>query len=113
MTRPKRLYSATISYRTPARRRVLYGTIVAARNRLDCESRLRARLAQEAKYGRRRVATVLDDFHFVLFAMQIVSGRSRRRRREMTQKRMHEEARGSRTPKRPPCGQAFRKDAET
>lgn len=86
MTRPKRLYSATISYRTPARRRVLYGTIVAARNRLDCESRLRARLAQEAKYGRRRVATVLDDFHFVLFAMQIVPGRSRRRRREMTRK---------------------------
>lgn len=73
MAKPQRLYSATISYRTPARRRVLYGTVVAARNRSECERRLRERLVSEAQHGRRRIAMILDDFHGIFFATQVAS----------------------------------------
>lgn len=73
MTKPKRLYGATISYRTPARRRVLYSRVVAARNRTDCERRLRDRLMEEVRFGRRRVACILDDFRGIFFDMQIRS----------------------------------------
>ena len=70
VSKPKPLYSATISYRTPAGRRVLYGTVVAANNPVECENKLRLRLQAEERYGRRRIVNILDDFSALFFAMQ-------------------------------------------
>lgn len=67
---PLPLYAATISYRTPAGRRVLYGGVVAAVDEAECSVRLRLRLRKEEQYGRRRIAAVLDDLSARMFAMQ-------------------------------------------
>lgn len=75
MTAPLFLYSATVSYRTPSGRRVLYGSVVAAPNRSECAARLRRRLSDEMRYGRRRIAAVLDDFSVVRFGRQIAARR--------------------------------------
>jgi hypothetical protein len=71
MTVPRPVYSATVSYRTPAGRRVLYGDLVAASDLTECANELRIRLGNEMKYGRRRVATILDDFSATFISMQI------------------------------------------
>lgn len=71
MSNPKTLYAATVSYRTPGGRRVLYGTVVAARNLAECAEKLRLRLRDEEKYGRRRIAKILDDFFAISFGTQI------------------------------------------
>lgn len=78
MSKPKRLYSGTVSYRTPAGRRVLYGSVVAANNLAECAEQLRERLANEVRYGRRRVDVILDDFSAVFFAMQVRRRRAAR-----------------------------------
>ena len=80
MTDRKRLYSATVSYRTPGGRRVLYGAVVAARNLTECAQELHLRLASDARHGRRRIAEVLTDFSADFIAMQISTGGSRGRR---------------------------------
>ena len=67
----KPLYSATVSYRTPSGRRVLYGAVVAANSMVECENKLRLRLQGEERFGRRRIGNILDDFSALFFAMQI------------------------------------------
>lgn len=74
MTEPKPLYDATISYRTPSGRRVLYGSMIAVTDMGQCREELEHRLMNEVSYGRRRVATILDDFKATYITMQI--GRS-------------------------------------
>ena len=76
MTPPKPLYNATMSYRTPAGRRVLYGGVVAAMDPTECAGKLRTMLENEARYGRRRIASILDDFRANFFAMQITRRRN-------------------------------------
>lgn len=71
MAKPKPLWDATISYRTPSGRRVLFGAMVAADSMADCEVELRARLAGESAYGRRKIAAILDDFSARFITMQI------------------------------------------
>lgn len=71
MTMPKPLYSATMSYRTPSGRRVLYGSVVAATDPAECATELRIRLENEARYGRRRISRILNDFRAVFFGTQI------------------------------------------
>lgn len=68
---PKPVYSATVSYRTPAGRRVLYGSLVAANGMTDCATQLRTRLENEERYGRRRISTILSDFSALFIAMQV------------------------------------------
>lgn len=71
MSNPKPLYCATVSYRTPAGRRVLYGTVVAADDLAECAKELRLRLVDEMRYGRRRIAVILNDFSALFIALQI------------------------------------------
>lgn len=71
MTAPKPLFYATISYRTPAGRKVLYGSVTAAENPADCKQKLRRRLENEARFGRRRIGVVLEDFSSRFITMQI------------------------------------------
>ena len=71
MINPKPLYFATVSYRTPSGRRVLYGAIVAANSTVECENELRLRLQGEERFGKRRVGNILDDFCALFFAIQI------------------------------------------
>lgn len=78
MNKPTKLYNATISYRTPSGRRVLYGTVVAARNSTQCEGRLRERLESEARFGRRRIGAMLNDFQAIPFSTQIIRRRQKR-----------------------------------
>jgi hypothetical protein len=70
---PKPLHSATISYRTPSGRRVLFGSIIASRTLAECRDELCHRLRNEGLYGRRRIATILDDFTPVPIGMQIAT----------------------------------------
>lgn len=73
MTEPKPLYSATISYRTPAGRRVLFGSIIASRTIEGCREKLRERLRNEERYGRRRISEILNDFSTVSIGLQIAT----------------------------------------
>jgi len=75
---PLPLYAATISYRTPAGRRVLYGDVVAARDEAECSTKLRERLKKEELYGRRRIGVILEDFRAIFVTMQ-ACGSSRHR----------------------------------
>ena len=70
---PKPLYSATISYRTPAGRRVLFGSVIAANTLARCREKLCERLQNEATYGRRKIASILDDFNVVSIGKQIAT----------------------------------------
>jgi hypothetical protein len=73
MSKPLPLHSATISYRTPAGRRVLCGDVVAAPDAATCEERLRERIMSQQRFGRRRIDCFLDDFRSVAFATQIAT----------------------------------------
>lgn len=73
MSKPLPLHSGTISYRTPAGRRVLCGHVVAAPDAATCERRLRERITTEQRVGRRRIACFLDDFHSIAFATQVAT----------------------------------------
>ena len=68
---PKPLYDATISYRTPSGRKVLFGSMIAADSPADCMPELIARLHNEEKFGRRKVAIILCDFSANFITMQI------------------------------------------
>jgi hypothetical protein len=70
-TQPKPLYDATISYRTPAGRRVLFGSMIPCTDMLECRAELERRLDNEVRFGRRRLASVLDDFSARYITMQI------------------------------------------
>lgn len=72
-TEPKPLYDAAISYRTPSGRKVRYGSMVAAETLSECESELRARLANAVRFGRRRVAVIVGEFSATFITMQIGS----------------------------------------
>lgn len=67
----RKLYNATISYRTPAGRKVLYGGVVAAHDALECQSRLIDRLKSEERFGRRKISEIIYDFNGVVFSNQI------------------------------------------
>lgn len=71
MSTPLPLHGATISYRTPAGRRVLCGAVVAAPDAETCELKLRERIMDEQRFGRRRIGRFLGDFRTVVFATQI------------------------------------------
>lgn len=74
MNRPKPLYYATISYRTRSGRKVLYSRNAIAGDTLaEVEERLRGYLDNEHLFGRRKVATVLDDFHATYIGHQIAT----------------------------------------
>ena len=70
---PKPLYSATISYRTPAGRRVLFGSIIASETIAECKEELLYRLRNAEKFGRRRIGEILDDFATVSLGKQIAT----------------------------------------
>jgi len=69
----KPLHSATISYRTPSGRRVLFGSAIASRTLAECRDELCRRLRNEELYGRRRIAAILDDFTALSLGMQIAT----------------------------------------
>lgn len=71
MTEPKPLFDATVSYRTPSGRRVLYGSMIPVTSMNQCREELHLRLMNEVRFGRRRVAAVLDDFDARYITMQI------------------------------------------
>lgn len=71
MTKPKPLHSATISYRTPAGRRVIFSGIIASNTLAQCKEELCHRLRNEDRYGQRRIGKMLDDFSAVPIGMQI------------------------------------------
>lgn len=70
---PKPLYYATISYRTPARRRVIYSGVIAANTLERCKEKLIECLKAEETYGRRRIAEILDDFVPLSLGKQIAT----------------------------------------
>jgi len=69
--RAKPLHSATISYRTPSGRRVLFGSIIASDTLRECREELCSRLHKEQQYGRRRIGEILTDFDAVPLGFQI------------------------------------------
>tara|TARA_B100000378_G_scaffold40375_1_gene30180 strand:- start:10446 stop:10679 length:234 start_codon:yes stop_codon:yes gene_type:complete len=71
VTAPKPLHYATISYRTPARRRVLFSGVIASRTIEGCREKLCERLRNEERYGRRRIGEILDDFSALSLGSQI------------------------------------------
>lgn len=71
MTQPKPIYDAAISYRTPSGRKVRYGSLVAAETLTDCETELRARLDNEQRFGRRKIASIIGEFSATFVTMQI------------------------------------------
>lgn len=73
MTKPKPLHAATISYRTPAGRRVIFGSIIASKTLARCKEELCNRLRNEERYGRRRIGEILDDFSTFPIGMQIAT----------------------------------------
>lgn len=68
---PKPLYDATISYRTPAGRRVLFGSMIPCTDMIECRAELERRLSNEVRFGRRRLSSLLDDFSARYITMQI------------------------------------------
>lgn len=73
MTKPKPIYDAAITYRTPAGRRVRYGQLVAAETLSDCEALLRGRLDNAVRFGRRRVGQIVGEFSASFVTMQIAT----------------------------------------
>lgn len=73
MSVPKPLYSATISYRTPAGRRVLFGGIIASDTVSECKEELVWRLRNAEKFGRRRIGEILGDFETISLGTQIAT----------------------------------------
>ena len=71
MTKPKPIYDAAISYRTPSGRKVRFGSLVAADCLDDCEEELRARLMNEQRFGRRKIAEIIGEFSASFVTMQI------------------------------------------
>jgi hypothetical protein len=67
----KPLYSASISYRTPAGRRVMFGSIIASESILECKEELCRRLQNKERFGRRRIRSILDDFNAISIGKQI------------------------------------------
>jgi len=70
-TPPKPLHYATISYRTPARRRVIFSSVIASNTLAGCREKLCERLRNEETYGRRRIGEILDDFNALSLGLQI------------------------------------------
>lgn len=70
-TSPKPLHYATISYRTPARRRVVFSSVIASDTLRECREELCSRLHKEQQYGRRRIGEILTDFDAVPLGFQI------------------------------------------
>ena len=68
---PKPLYDAAISYRTPSGRKVRFGSMIAAECLDECETELRARLANQVLFGRRKVAKIIGEFSASFITMQI------------------------------------------
>ena len=73
MTTPKPIYDAALTYRTPAGRRVRYGQLVAAETLSECEDLLRGRLANDVRFGRRRVSDIVGEFSASFVTMQIAT----------------------------------------
>ena len=72
-SKPKPIYDAAISYRTPSGRKVRFGALVAAETLSDCEEQLRGRLDNATRFGRRKVASVLGEFSATFVTMQIAT----------------------------------------
>lgn len=73
MTEPKAIYWAGVTYKTPSGRKVYFAQNIAGDNLQEIESELRHRLESEVKYGRRKVAEVLNDFSAQYITQQIRS----------------------------------------
>ena len=69
--KPKPIYDAAISYRTPGGRKVRFGSLVAADCLADCEAELIARLRGAERFGRRKVAVIIGEFSASFVTMQI------------------------------------------
>jgi hypothetical protein len=73
MAKPKPIYDAALTYRTPSGRRVRYGRLVAAETLSECEDLLRGRLSNDVRFGRRRVADIVGEFSASFVTMQIAT----------------------------------------
>lgn len=71
MNKPNPIYDAAITYRTPSGKRVRFHDKIAAPTLDECETELRHRLANAARYGRRKVASVVGEFSATFITMQI------------------------------------------
>ena len=71
--KPKPIYDAALTYRTPSGRRVRYGHLVAAETLSECEDLLRGRLSNDVRFGRRRVADIIGEFSASFVTMQIAT----------------------------------------
>lgn len=71
MTEPKPIYWAGVTYRTPSGRKVYFAENIAGTDMEEIETELRHRLESEVKYGRRKVAEVLNDFSAKYITHQI------------------------------------------
>lgn len=72
-SKPKPIYDATISYRTPSGRKVRFSALVAANTLSECEELLRGRLDNEQRFGNRRIASVIGEFSASFVTMQIAT----------------------------------------
>lgn len=71
MIKPKPLYDAALSYRTPSGRKVRYGSMIAADCLSDCYAELIRRLGNDCRFGRRKVSHVIGEFSASFITMQI------------------------------------------
>jgi hypothetical protein len=72
--KPKPIYDAAISYRTPSGRKVRFGSLIAADSLADCETELLARLRNAERFNRRKVAKIIGEFSANFVTMQIGKG---------------------------------------
>ena len=70
-SKPKPIYDAVISYRTPSGRKVRFGSLIAADTLADCETELLARLRNAERFERRKVAKIIGEFSASFVTMQI------------------------------------------
>jgi hypothetical protein len=73
-SKPKPIYDAAISYRTPSGRKVRFGSLIAADCLGDCEIELIARLRNAERFDRRKVASIIGEFSAIFVTMQIGKG---------------------------------------